>query len=340
MTRAARVRLRRSDPDGDGFCRVRRGRGFSYHDAAGETVTDEAVLARFAGLVIPPAWRRVWICPDENGHLQAVGIDDAGRRQYLYHPQWHRARTEEKHDRVLGLARRLPEFRAAVEADLERTGTGRERVLAGGLRILDLGVFRTGGEEYARDNGTFGLATLRREHVRLSGDELRFRYPAKGGALREVRIRDEQLAALARTLRRSRTGTDRLLAYRRDGAWHEVRAEEVNERFKELTGEEYTAKDLRTWNATVLAAAAFAAHDLPKSQRGRQRVRAAVMREVAEELGNTPAVARASYVDPRVVRRFEQGRTIRAAVRRAAAQQLDEDETRAVLERAVVRLLS
>lgn len=319
---------------------MRRGRGFSYVDPVGETVTDAALRARFDELVIPPAWRDVWICPDPDGHLQVVGVDDADRRQYLYHPAWRRARTEEKHHRVLELARALPAFRQAVATDLAVTGAGRERVLAGGLRILDLGIFRTGGEEYAKDNGTYGLATLQREHVRLSGDEVRFRYPAKGGVLREVRIRDAALAALVRTLRRAHADTPRLLAYRNGRAWHEVRADEVNERFKELAGEDFTAKDLRTWNATVLAAVALADHELPGSRRGRQRVRAAVMREVAEELGNTPAVVRSSYVDPRVVRRFEQGRTIRAALRRVDRGRLDEDDVRAAVERAVIRLLS
>lgn len=334
------MRLRRSEPNGDGFRRIRRGRGFSYRHVDGTPLTDGEVLARIEGLVIPPAWRKVWICPHPNGHLQAVGLDDAGRRQYLYHPEWRRARDEEKYERVLELARVLPGLRAAIAADLDTPGANRERVLAGGLRILDLGIFRTGGEEYAKENGTYGLATLQREHVRLSGDELRFRYPAKGGAEREVRLRDEQLAALVRTLRRSRTGTERLLPYRCDGGWHEVRAEEVNDRLEELTCDDFTAKDLRTWNAIVLAATAFVDHEVPASQRGRQRVRAAVMREVAEELGNTPAVARASYVDPRVVREFERGRTIRPALRRIARQRLGETETRNAVEQAVVRLLS
>jgi len=298
------MRLRRSEPNGDGYRRIRRGRGFSYRHLDGTPLTDAEALARIDELVIPPAWRKVWICPHPNGHLQAVGLDDAGRRQYLYHPEWRRARDEEKYERVLELARMLPGLRAAIAADLDAPGANRERVLAGGLRILDVGIFRTGGEEYAKENGTYGLATLQREHVRVSGDELRFRYPAKGGAEREVR------------------------------------ADEVNDRLKELTCEDFTAKDLRTWNATVLAATAFADHEVPASQRGRQRVRAAVMREVAEELGNTPAVARASYVDPRVVREFERGRTIRPALRRIARQQLGEEETRNAVEQAVVRLLS
>lgn len=290
-------------------------------------------------MVIPPAWRKVWICVEPDGHLQAVGVDSAGRRQYLYHSEWRRARDEEKHDRVLELARKLPDFRAAVEADLDGGGAGRKRVLAAALRILDLGIFRTGGEEYAAENGTRGVATLLRGDVALHGDELRFSYVGKAGIRQDVHIQDEQLANVVRTLRRSRTGTDRLLVYRSASGWHEVHAEDVNQRFKELTGEEFTAKDLRTWNATVLAAAAFAEHDLPSSERGRKRVEAAVMREVAEQLGNTPAVTRRSYVDSRVVRRFREGRTIRPALRLIGRQRLAEKETREAIERAVIRLV-
>jgi len=221
---------------------------------------------------------------------------------------------------------------------LAARGIGRDRVLAGALRILDLGVFRTGGEEYTRSNGTYGLATLQRDHVRLSGDQVRFRYLAKGGALREVMISDAPLAALVRSLRRAGPDVDRLLAYRDGSQWREVRADEVNLRFRDLTGDDFTAKDLRTWNATVLAAAEFAEHDAPTSRRARQRVRATVMREVAEELGNTPAVARSSYVDPRVVRHFESGRTIRPALERIGGSLADED-ARDAIERAVIRLL-
>ncbi|SFQ31354.1 DNA topoisomerase IB [Amycolatopsis arida] len=339
------MRLRRSDPNTSGIRRQRRGRGFRYLAADGTPVTDPELLRRIRGLVIPPAWRDVWICPHPAGHIQAVGVDDAGRRQYIYHEQWRRQRDVEKHQRVLDLARRLPRFRAAVKADLDAGGTGRNRVLAAALRMLDVGVFRTGGEEYAEDNGTHGAATLLREHVRKSGDELVFCYTAKGGIERTVRIRDADLAAVISTLRRARPPTDRLLAYRENGRWHEVHAEDINERFKELAGERFTAKDLRTWNATVLAATAFAETERPTSKRGRARAVTAVMREVAEELGNTPTVARKSYVDPRVVRAWEEGITIAPAVRRARGQvaaggQDAPERMRATLERAVARMLA
>ncbi|MGW4524075.1 DNA topoisomerase IB [Amycolatopsis sp. NPDC004378] len=333
-----RTRLRRSDLRGPGIRRVRRGRGFSYAMPDGTPVTDQELLDRIAGLVIPPAWRQVWICPHPNGHVQAVGTDDAGRRQYLYHEQWRRDRDEEKHDRVLAMARRLPAWRASVEVDLAGTGLTRRRVLAAALRMLDRGIFRTGGEEYAEENGTHGVATLLRSHVTVRGDECRFRYVAKGGLDREVAIRDAALAAVVKSLRRSRTGSDRLLVYREDGAWHEVRAADVNERFKELAGDDCTAKDLRTWTATVLAAAAFAAAEPPASKAARKRAESGVMKEVSHALGNTPAVCRTSYVDPRVVAAYRGERTIAAALKRAG--RLDGDDARAVLEKACARLLS
>jgi DNA topoisomerase IB len=188
--------MRRSDVWGKGLGRRRSGRGFRYLDAAGEPVRDAETLDRIRGLVIPPAWRDVWICPHPNGHIQAVGTDDAGRRQYLYHVEWRRDRDEEKHRRVVDLARRLPDLRAAVDADLATSGLGRQRVLAGALRMLDRGVFRTGGEEYAQDNGTRGVATLLRGDVTVRGGAILFHYPAKGGIERRVRIRDGALAAL------------------------------------------------------------------------------------------------------------------------------------------------
>ncbi|WP_410638877.1 DNA topoisomerase IB [Amycolatopsis sp. lyj-346] len=337
-----RTRLRRSDLRGPGIKRIRRGRGFSYAMPDGSPVTDAELLARIKDLVVPPAWRNVWICPYPNGHVQAVGTDDAGRRQYLYHEQWRRDRDEEKHDRVLQMARRLPRWRASVADDLAGRGLTRKRVLAAALRMLDRGIFRTGGEEYAEENGTHGVATLLREHAAVRGDECRFCYVAKGGLNREVAIRDAELAAVVKSLLRSRSGSDRLLVYREGGTWHEVHAADINERFKELAGEDCTAKDMRTWNATVLAAAAFAAAfaaaDSPTSETARKRAEAKVMKEVSTALGNTPAVCRSSYVDPRLVEAYRAERTIAPALKRAA--NLDGDEARAVLEKACARLLN
>lgn len=332
------MRLRHSKPDGPGIARTRRGRGFSYVDEHGERVTDEATLDRIRDLVIPPAWRDVWICPYPNGHIQAVGVDIAGRRQYLYHEQWRSKRDEEKHDRVLQMGRRLGALRIQVEADLQARGLPKRRVEAVALRLLDRGVFRVGGEEYAEENGTHGVATLLRDQVRLSGDRVSFDYPAKGGIRRQIVVTDHLVAVAIRALRRaSIPGSDRLLIYRSGTEFRELHAEDVNLRFKELAGDDCSAKDLRTWHGTVLAAAGLASTDVAESERKRRKIVTQVMKDVAEALGNTPAVARSSYVDPRVVVAYEKGATIRPALQRAG--KLTQDERQDVIERAVLRLV-
>jgi DNA topoisomerase-1 len=339
------MRLRRSNVWGKGLRRQRSGRGFRYLDDQGAPVRDADTVTRVRQLAIPPAWRDVWICPHPNGHIQAVGTDDAGRRQYLYHTEWRRVRDEQKHNRVLRLAARLPDLRRAVAADLAKPGLGCDRVLAGALRMLDRGVFRTGGEEYAQDGvngpGTRGVATLLRGDVTVKGGEILFHYLAKGGLDRRVRIRDGELAALVTALRRGRADDERLLVYRAGDQRREVHADDINNRMRELVGEEFSAKDLRTWHATVLAAVVLAGVDKPSSERGRKRVEKAVMTEVAEQLGNTPAVARRSYVDPRVLTAWEHGETIGDALAKVPAtpEALSDDETRAAIEKAVIRLL-
>lgn len=331
--------MRRSDPAKAGFSRRRHGRGWRFLDAEGAPL-GPADVERIRALAIPPAWRDVWICPDADGHIQAVGTDDAGRRQYLYHEDWRLRRDRAKHARVQQLAAALPRFRAAIDEDLRADGLGRRRVLAGALRMLDRGVFRTGGEEYAAENGSHGVVTLLREHVTVrTGGLLVFSYPAKSGLQRDVSLNDPQLTALVRSLKRARTGTDHLLAYReRRGHWREVRSADVNERFKELTSDDFTVKDLRTWHATVVAAIAFAHADEPTSQRARKRTEAAVMDAVADDLGNTRAIARRSYVDNRVVAAYTSGKTVRRTVDRVG-DDLADDTTRRAVERAVLRLL-
>jgi DNA topoisomerase IB len=333
------MRLRRSNPTGPGWHRRRRGRGFAYTDGDGALLTDPVERQRITDLVIPPAWRDVWVCPYPNGHIQAVGTDDAGRRQYLYHERWRSDRDEEKHERVLSMAPLLPDFRKELARAMCEPGPGPERVLATALHMLDRGIFRVGSESYAQDNGSHGVATLLRDHVAVSGSTVDFCFPAKSGIEFARELDDEPLARAVRSLLRSKADTDRLLVYRKGARWCEVRSDDLNERFKELVGDEYSVKDLRTWHATVQAAVAFASAERPESQRGRRKVEAGVMREVAEELGNTPAVARKSYVDPRVVSTYEAGRTIRVALKKVGKADPVSDRARAVLEPAVVRLL-
>jgi len=304
------MRLRRSDPTGPGYTRRRRGRGFSYLDEHGRPLA-AAEVRRCRALVIPPAWRDVWICPDPAGHIQAMGTDAAGRRQYRYHAQWRQRRDRHKFAHVTEVAAALPRLRRRVRCDLTQRRLSRSRVLALAVRLIDLGLFRVGGDEYAGgDGGTYGVATLTARHVSCNGHLVRFRYPAKGGIQREVSIDDPRVYATVKALRRYRRGTDRLLAYRRGGGWAEVRSADVNEYLRTVSGRPMTAKDLRTWHATVLAAVALARSDPATSMTLGRRSVARVMREVSAELGNTPAVARSSYVDPRVVELFHGGTTI------------------------------
>lgn len=332
------MRLRRSVVSGPGLRRLRRGRGFSYLDENRQAITDEETLGRIKGLVIPPAWKKVWIAPYENGHIQAVGTDAAGRRQYLYHQQWQDDRTEEKFDRVLEMSGALPDMRARIAADLRGRRLSRERVLALALHLLDLGYFRAGSEQYADENNSFGLCTLHREHVTWHHDAVEFDYPAKSGVRRTLAIDDPEVVRSVRALLRRPGTDDRLLVCRTAEGWNEIHAEDLNARFKELVGEEYTVKDLRTWHGTVLAAAAFVETDPPVDAKVIKRVESAVMKEVSEALGNTPAVARSSYVDPRVVAGYEKGLTIAAAARRSDTAKRP-TERQAILDAATARLI-
>jgi len=332
------MRLRRSVVSGPGLSRVRRGRGFSYHDQDGKPISDEATLTRIKDLVIPPAWKKVWICPYENGHIQAVGTDAAGRRQYLYHEKWQEERAEEKFDRVLEMSKSLPEMRRRIGADLRRRGLDRERVLALALQLLDLGYFRAGGEQYAEENNSFGISTLLCEHVSLQRAAVEFDFPAKSGVRRTLLIDDPEVVRSVRTLLRRPNRNGRFLSCRSADEWRDIRSEDLNARFKELVGAEYTVKDLRTWHGTVLAAVAFVDTDPPVNKTVIKRVESAVMKEVSEELGNTPAVARSSYVDPRVVEGYEKGLTIAAGVRRADRVR-NAGEKQAILEDSTARLI-
>ena len=310
------------DVSAPGFRRKGAGRGFTYVDCEGERITDPEVIGRLKALAIPPAWRDVWICTDPQGHVQATGLDDAGRRQYLYHPDWRAERDRAKHDRMLALAEALPRLRRRVTRDLGAGGLGRDKVLACAVRLLELGLFRVGGEGYTDENGSYGLATLRKGHVRAHGDELRFDYPGKGGQRRVVAIGDPQVADVVRALKRRRGGGPELLAYKDDrGRWVDVRSVDVNAYLQEALGEGFSAKDFRTWSATVLAAVGLAVEDDPgASDRQRRRAVVRVVQDVARLLGNTPAVARGSYVDPRVIERFEEGRTVGDAVDAGAVE--------------------
>ena len=312
-------RLRRSNLRKPGFTRTDDG------SFAGKGIT-KADRDRAEALDIPPAWSDVWVAPHANNHIQATGVDDAGRRQYIYHPQWREAKDAAKFDRALQLAAVLPSARAKVTRALRDEGATRERVLAASFRMLDTGALRVGSERYAETNGSHGLSTLQCDHARVSGgDTVALAFPAKSGHEWSSEIVDADLAKVVTTLKR-RGGQSRLLAWRDGSDWHIVNADDINSYVREVTGGTFTAKDFRTIRGTAAAAESLARHGVEKTVTKRQRAIAQAMRDAADSLGNTPAVAKKSYVDPRIVSLYRRGRTI--------------DTTQGSVDAALLRLLA
>ncbi len=335
------TRLRRVDCSSPGIRRVGHGRGFSYTEEDGTPIRDREVIERISELAIPPAWKGVWICPHPRGHIQATGEDQAGRKQYLYHPRWRERRDQEKFDEMERFAKALPAMREQTEQDLARRGLTRERVLACSVRLLDLGFFRIGSERYAEENETFGLATLRKKHVRIERGVAIFDYTAKGSKRHVQEIASPVIVPTIKALRSRKGGGYELLAYRQGREWVDVRAADINEYLKTMMRGDYSAKDFRTWNATVLAAVelATAGHDA-QTKTARKRAASAATKRVASYLSNTPAVCRAAYIDPRVFDRYDSGETIRAPLKRiVAGTDPNEFPERERIERAVLRLL-
>ncbi len=322
--------------------RRRRGRGFSYVDEDGEPIDDEDTIERIHALAIPPAWKDVWICSDPLGHIQATGTDARGRKQYRYHDLWRERRDRQKFDSMTEFARSLPKLRGRVERDLRKRSLSRERVLAGAVRLLDRGFFRIGSEDYAEENETYGLATMRKRHVSVEGDSIVFDYEAKGGKRRVQTVGDRAISGLVRKLRARRGGGHELLAYRNGSSWRDVRSTEINDYIQETIGEGHSAKDFRTWNATVLAAVLLAAaareRDL-STKGGRARAKRGAVKQVAEYLGNTPAVCRASYIDPRVFDRFDGGLTVGGVFERLPEDPAGWPEVQGPIEKAVLDLI-
>jgi DNA topoisomerase-1 len=324
------IRLRRSDTSEPGIRRRKRGKGWQYLNPDGTTVTDAEILGRINELVIPPAWEDVWISPYPGGHIQATGIDQRGRKQYLYHAKWRARRDQEKFDDMLRFAQALPDLRVQVDEHISAPQLDKNRVLAAAVRLLDIGFFRIGSEDYAVTNETYGLATIRKEHVTLlDGDALLFDYPAKHGKRRIQSVVDPDVYAIVKKLKARRGGIDELLAFKAGGQWCDVRSPDINHYLKDSTGLDISAKDFRTWNATILAARGLSVSGLQHGTKtGRKRAIVRAIKEVAHYLGNTPAVARASYIDPRVFDRFNDGLVIEPTV--------DRDE----IERQVLDLIA
>ncbi|HWC14812.1 MAG TPA: DNA topoisomerase IB [Actinomycetota bacterium] len=334
-------RLRRVDCSAPGIERRKHGRGFVYLDGeTGERIEEADVLARIRELGIPPAWKDVWICPFPMGHIQATGIDAAGRKQYIYHQKWREREDQRKFDHMLEFARALPKMRWVWNQHLALEGMPREKTLACAARLLDLGFFRIGTEGYAEQNQSYGLATIRKSHVTLADGVITFDYVAKSGKRRIQKIVDPVIFEIVTELKKRRSGGAELLAYKNGTRWSDVKSSDINDYLKSLTGETFTAKDFRTWNATVLAAMSLVPFVDAKSKTARNRAISQAVKDVARYLGNTPAVCRASYIDPRVFDRFRSGWTIWPALEHLGdAAAFGELEMQEQVEEAVIDLI-
>jgi DNA topoisomerase-1 len=297
--------------------------GFRYIDSKGEPVGDEATLKRIKSLVIPPAWVDVWICPQANGHLQATGRDARGRKQYRYHPKWRTVRDEVKYERMINFGKALPQIRKEVDRALGLPGLPREKVLATIVYLLEATMMRIGNDEYARDNKSYGLTTLRNRHVKIDGSEVEFRFRGKSGVWHDVKVHDRRLARIiGRT--RDLPGQDLFQYLDEDGETHTVGSADVNDYLRDITGEDYTAKDFRTWSGTVLAALALQEFEKVDSETQAKKNVVRAIESVAEKLGNTPSVCRKCYVHPAVLDAYMDG-TMLEGLRALAEEQLVED---------------
>jgi len=315
-----------------GISRRRRGRGFQYIGADGDTIADRDERARIDALAIPPAWTDVWICPSPNGHLQATGRDARGRKQYRYHPRWREVRDETKYHRLAAFARALPRIRKRVDRDLRRHALSRERVVATVVRLLDVTTIRVGNDEYARENRSFGLTTLRERHVDVDGDRIRFRFRGKGGKAHDVDVHDPRVARVIR--RCEELPGQHLFQYvNGDDEPVDLTSDDVNDYIQEAAGDEFTAKDFRTWTGTVLAA--WTLDELGGTDGAPKTQLVSAIESVATELGNTPAVCRACYVHPDVIDAHLDG-TLRRGLGKRAGKALAKDRTRLSPQEAAV----
>jgi DNA topoisomerase-1 len=324
--------LRYVSDESPGIRRLRRGKGFSYVRPDGTTITDTAERSRIASLAIPPAWTDVWICTKPDGHVLATGRDAKGRKQYRYHPEWERVRSEDKFASLPSFAECLPDLRGTVDADMRRRGLPREKVLAVVVRLLDRTLIRVGNQAYALENESYGLTTMRPDHVEVEGSKIRFDFTAKGGLDRAMWMDDPRLARLVHQI--SELGGQELFAYEEAGGVCDVTSSDVNEYLRRHAGEGVTAKHFRTWGGTVSAAAALAVSNVPESERDIEKVVVAAMDVAAEVLGNTRTVCRASYVHPVIPESFRTGALAETYRRSRSTTHLDR------IERTVQRLVT
>ncbi len=292
--------LRHVNDSSPGIRRIKRGKGFSYVGSDDERVTDDRTIDRIKTLSIPPAWTDVWICPSPRGHIQATGRDEKGRKQYRYHPRWREVRDEAKYDRMIAFGLALPTIRDRSNEDLSRRGLPREKVLAAVVQLLEGTLIRVGNEEYARQNRSYGLTTLRNRHVDINGSEITFEFKGKSGKQHEVSINDRRLARVVSKLREL-PGQELFQYVDEDGTRHSISSDDVNAYLREITGEEFTAKDFRTWAGTVLASRALEEIGAYDDEAHAKKNIVSAIESVAKQLGNTPTICRKCYVHPAVI---------------------------------------
>jgi len=306
-----------------GIRREKAGDAVRYLDAKGATVEDEATLKRIKSLVIPPAWTEVWICPQANGHLQATGRDARGRKQYRYHPKWRNVRDEVKYERMINFGKALPTIRAEVDKALKQPGLPRQKMLATIVYLLEATMMRVGNEEYARTNKSFGLTTLRNRHVKVDGSDVEFKFRGKSGVYHKIHVHDRRLARIIRSTR-DLPGQELFQYLDEDGETHSIDSSDVNDYLRTITGEDYTAKDFRTWSGTVLAALALQEFEKFDSETQAKKNIVRAIESVAEKLGNTPSICRKCYVHPAVLDAYLEG-SVLEALRERTEQTLSED---------------
>ena len=297
---AQQAKLRYVSDTDPGLSRKRRGKGFSYYGTDGTLIKDKEIRKRLGALVIPPAWTEVWICPYENGHIQATGRDERGRKQYRYHPQWHEVRDSAKFEHMVAFGKKLPRIRRRVARDLKLPGLPKDKVLAAVVKLLETTLIRVGNATYAKENGSYGLTTMRKKHVDVSGAEVAFEFVGKSGKTWEVELRDPQIARIVRKCEEL-PGYELFKYFDEDGARHDLESGDVNDYLKRISGEDITAKDFRTWAGTVEATFTLTGLERFETETQATKNVAATIKEVAKKLGNTPAVCRKSYVHPDVI---------------------------------------
>jgi len=322
-----------------GIIRESKGDGFVYRDPAGELLKDEAVLERIRSLAIPPAYTEVWICPHANGHIQATGRDARGRKQYRYHPRWRETRDATKYERMAEFAEALPVIRARVAADLRRKGLPREKVLATIVRLLETTLIRVGNDDYAKENGSFGLTTLRNRHVSVKGETMRFTFKGKSGKTWRLGIADRRVAKVVRECQ-DLPGQELFAYHDDDGVPRDVGSGDVNDYLREITGQDITAKDFRTWAGTVMAALALREFEAVDSQAAAKRNIRAAIEKVAARLGNTPTVCRKCYVHPDLLEGYMAGKLVLEIAGRAEEELREDIEDLRPEEAAVLALLA